>query len=78
MFSSGIARLSAHVCLKFSKRVQLKLREICGKTLKSYAIKLLSYGRLLSTQEAKVVLGYRLGRLLRFFVLSNLPRASIT
>ena len=35
---------------------------------------------LLSTQEARVALGYRLVRLLRFFsfVLSNLPRASIT
>ena len=36
-------------------------------------------GGLLSTQEAKVALGYRLVRLLRAsFVLSNLPRASIT
>jgi len=35
-------------------------------------------GGLLSTQEARVALGYRLVRLLRFFVLSNLPRAYIT
>ena len=36
-------------------------------------------GGLLSTKEARVALGYRLVRLLReSFVLSNLPRASIT
>ena len=31
MFSLGIARLSARVCSKLSKRAQLKLREIAVK-----------------------------------------------
>ena len=35
-------------------------------------------GGLLSTQEARVALGYRLGDSYASFVLSNLPRASIT
>ena len=35
-------------------------------------------GGLLSTQEARVALGYRFVRLLATFVRSNLPRASIT
>ena len=83
--------VSARVCLKFSKRMQLKLRGNCNKTPKSCAILkqmpgkchavhywvMDALGRLLSTQEARVTLGYHLGRLLHF-LLSKLLRASMT
>ena len=78
MFSSKIARVGAHVCSK-SVSAQLKFKEIVVERIKVALEKkkqekprrtLLSYGctrELLSTQEARVVLGYRLGQLLRFF-----------
>ena len=74
MFPSGITRVSARVCSKFSKRVQLKLKEIAVKRYKTNGKRhavlywvMNALGRLLSTQEAWVALDYRPMRLLRFF-----------